>query len=363
MGKIITLAIQEADAITAAADVLALKYATNFYGADHAVAARLLGAGVVKDLNDLRVRSGFKVVDSQGAVAARQVLFIATPRPREFTYSAVRELAVDTLYQMKYSIKPAPRTLATTIHGVGFGLDEIESFNAQIAGFLEAIRTNEFPESLEQITIVEISERRVERLRHSMSLSLDAEPSAALIDRDTRTYTLDVDALRGVMPAPAARERQPAPAMQPAAPTAIEREAARSDTEKLIFVAMPFHKDFEDLWEFGLYLPIRDLGMQASRIDQHAFTGDIFDQIKFRIETAAVVIGVLDNLNPNVFLEIGYAMGKTRPTILVVHKQMLDERKLPFDLMGQRCIGYENIKDLKRLLMHELEQLRQQGVV
>jgi len=53
-------------------------------------------------------------------------------------------------------------------------------------------------------------------------------------------------------------------------------------------------------------------------MDQEAFTGDILDRIKKKIETATVVIAELSGANPNVYLEVGYAWGKDVPTILLV---------------------------------------------
>ncbi len=50
--------------------------------------------------------------------------------------------------------------------------------------------------------------------------------------------------------------------------------------------------------------------------------GDVLEQVKKKIEeTASVVIAVLTEANQNVYLEIGYAWGKGRPTILLVKKE------------------------------------------
>jgi hypothetical protein len=54
-----------------------------------------------------------------------------------------------------------------------------------------------------------------------------------------------------------------------------------------------------------------------------------------------------------VYLEVGYAWGKNRPTLLLVKKT--DELK--FDVRGQRCIAYENIVDLSKQLQTDLAAL------
>jgi len=62
----------------------------------------------------------------------------------------------------------------------------------------------------------------------------------------------------------------------------------------------------------------------------------------------------LTTANPNVFLEVGYAWGKGRPTILLVR----DHDELPFDVRGQRCLVYGKIRELEEALAKELKGLR-----
>ena len=83
---------------------------------------------------------------------------------------------------------------------------------------------------------------------------------------------------------------------------------------------MPFGRAFEDTFRFGIQSPVRKVGFLCERIDQETFTGDILERIKQKIETASIVIGELTGNNANVYLEIGYAWGKGRPTILVTKR-------------------------------------------
>ena len=80
---------------------------------------------------------------------------------------------------------------------------------------------------------------------------------------------------------------------------------------------MPFASEFSDLFEYGIQRPVRDLGFLCERVDQDVFTGDILERIKSQIEASAAIIAVLTGANPNVYLEVGYAWGKGRPTILI----------------------------------------------
>ena len=120
---------------------------------------------------------------------------------------------------------------------------------------------------------------------------------------------------------------------------------------------MPFADAFSDLFEYGIQRPVRDLGFLCERVDQDVFTGDILERIKTQIETATAIIAVLTGANPNVYLEVGYAWGKGRPTILVTED---DPR---FDLQGQRYLRYRHIKDVEKMLTRELRVLKDQGYI
>ena len=82
----------------------------------------------------------------------------------------------------------------------------------------------------------------------------------------------------------------------------------------------------------------------------------MIEWVKTRIASAALVVADLSDANPNVYLEVGYAWGCGRPTVLVVR----DTSQLKFDVRGQRCLVYKRIKDLEALLRTELENLKLQ---
>jgi hypothetical protein len=64
------------------------------------------------------------------------------------------------------------RTLALTLHGIGYGLDEVESFRAEVAGLVDAVEADLCPPDLERVTIVEAQAGRVERLRKELVRAL-----------------------------------------------------------------------------------------------------------------------------------------------------------------------------------------------
>jgi len=79
----------------------------------------------------------------------------------------------------------------------------------------------------------------------------------------------------------------------------------------------------------------------------------VIARIRSRIETASLIIADLTGANPNVYLEVGYAWGKDKPTLFVSN----NADSLKFDLKTQRCIIYKSINELARKLRADLETL------
>lgn len=294
-------------------DVLALKYAQYFYGADLAVATAL-----DKDnLASYAPAVGSNVLAStDGKIAARYVLFVGTLDIGEFDYAQIRSFAtraLNILANKSYSAKH----VAMTIHGVGFGLDETESFLAQIAGILDAVSTGKFPPFLEKISIVERDARRAARLQGHLERYLK---SGMLVSRTESGGT--------------------------SAKARFDEVGEKSKSKPHVFVAMPFSDDFVDAYELAISPSVNAAGYLCERGDTTSFTGDILTRIKTRIETASLVIAELTGANPNVYLEVGYAWGKDRPTLLLVKN--IDDLK--FDVVGQKSIVYKHATDLKRQL-------------
>lgn len=119
-----------------------------------------------------------------------------------------------------------------------------------------------------------------------------------------------------------------------------------SNAKPNVFVAMPFEEKMEDIYHYGINGAVKKAGILCERADHSYFTGDIMEWIKDRIEKSSLVIADLTTSNANVYLEVGYAWGHNKDTILLV--QNIDELK--FDVKGQKCLEYRNIKDLEEKL-------------
>lgn len=329
MSTALELVLEAGDVTEARADVALFKYAQRFYGVSDAVSRRLSAVGVPS--TDLEAPVGdVRFVETRGALTAPVALFLGTVRLNQLGYHEIRQLAVRALKALES--RPNVRHLATTVHGPNYGLDEDEAVLALAGGLVEAFQRGTGPETLERVTLVERDERRALRLRKALERGLLGTPGVQAMPgggfRVQRTSTF-----------------VQAPPMATAGTTSMQKPHA--------FVAMPFSPELEDTFHYGILSPVKAAGMLCERVDQAAFDGPIIQRIKERIETAKVVIADLSMANPNVYLEVGYAWGRGRPTVLLVR----DVKELRFDVASYRCIVYRSIRDLETLLTRELERL------
>jgi len=325
----VEISIVQADALTFPVDVLILKHAQALYGVDAQVVHCLdANRGGVFAPVPLPPVGAVNLVDSRGLLGAKDVLFIGVVPLGQFGYAEIREFARHSLKALAEKVPDAAH-IAMTLHGVGFGLDETEAFRSQLAGLIEAWQSGECPPGLQRVSILEHNERRGERLRSQLDEIL---PNG-------------LEALSG-----ASKARSKA-ALQT---DALRTAGAGSRGKAHVFVAMPFAKEFDDRFHYGIHKAIQAAGYLCERADMSSFTGDVLAWVKERIDSAALVVADLSGGNPNVYLEVGYAWGKGLPTVLVASEQ----KDLLFDVRGQRCLIYDNsIRLLEEHLTRELQRL------
>ena len=82
-------------------------------------------------------------------------------------------------------------------------------------------------------------------------------------------------------------------------------------------------------------------------------------EIKKWIAGSHGVVALLNDFNPNVFLELGFALAHQVPTILIAKEGLV----LPFDVQGLRCLRYKTITSLRRDLTTEIGALKSQGLL
>jgi hypothetical protein len=314
------IAVQCADIASVPADLLLLKYAQNLYGADQSIAARLAERGICHESDIVPKVGECFLIETGEAIAPRWTMFVGTQKLRSFRYREMTQFARRAIKLIGERRLPV-RTLTTTVHGAGYGLDVAESLRELIFGFQQGLAATPLPH-LEKIIFVERNARRCELLQTLLQgVELVSAPQAATPGQpacSTATATLNI-------------------------PTTPAAEPAK---KKSVFVAMPFAEEFDDVYQFGIYATIRRCGYICERVDQSAFVGNIMDSIMDGIKNAQFVIADLSLEKPNVYLEVGYALGMNRPVILIAR----DGQRLHFDLCAYKCLFYRTIGKLAETL-------------
>ncbi len=340
--------VQCQDVLKVECDVLAVKYAQGFHGADHEAAAALQ-----VPRNSISPLPGTGVlIDSGNRLPARQVLFVGTQPLRQINYRRIYDFILQT-FEFLAEKAPKTRHLVMTVHGVNFGLDEREAFHSQLSGIERCLNKNKYPAALETITIVERNKKRAERLEEFLN---GYEPMVQTESTQSADPSRSTDPSQFTDPSQSTNPvAKPATSPTSNANPAAEAESAlaKSDEKPHVFVAMPFSEEMEDVFVFGIQGPVHAAGLLCERVDMAVFTGDILERIRNRIATASLVIADLTGANANVYLEVGYAWGKSRPTLLI----MKAGEQLKFDVIGQRCIFYKSIKDLRSKIEADLAEM------
>ena len=154
--------VQAGDVVDVQSDLLLLKHAQNFYGADEAVATRLVSAGLCKEA-DLRVSpGGFVVVETKGSLAPARVMFLGTVPLSAFIYDGMQVFARSAIEGIADLGLPV-RTLTTTVLGTGYGLDGGESLQRLVLGFREGLSRHKI--GIEKIIFLTLSKRATRATR------------------------------------------------------------------------------------------------------------------------------------------------------------------------------------------------------
>jgi len=337
--------VMTGDILKVPSDLLLLKHAGTFYGVDSIVATELFNAKRCSK-NELELEpKKHVIIDTKGTLAATKVMFLGTRSIDSFGYDEMREFARLALAILAKQDFPIYR-LTTTIHGAGYGLDEEEALLSLVSGFESALETND-QFNIHEICFIERNSRRAESLASALNRRTSRHPHSLLPPDDAKKAPLSFEPIIQAIAADSVRYSQETSSAKARAPTSAKRH---------VFVAMPFSDAFEDVYQYGIYSPIRDCGLICEKTNESAFTGDILHRIRDRIETAFLVVAEMSEGRPNVYLEVGYAWGKGIPVIFCARHG----EELHFDVSGHRCIYYKNIrqlsKDLEKLIRGILKQ-------
>jgi hypothetical protein len=161
-GRNIEIEVAAADVLAFDADVLVLKHAQESLGVD-AVAKERLGLDLDMDLGP----GDHLILDGRPAIGAEKVVILGVPPLHKFGYSQIRLFARRAMSLVGAEL-PRARHIALTLHGAGYGLDEIACFDAELTGLLDAFDLKTPPTFLERVVIVEADGRRAERLQRHL---------------------------------------------------------------------------------------------------------------------------------------------------------------------------------------------------
>jgi hypothetical protein len=113
-------------------------------------------------------------------------------------------------------------------------------------------------------------------------------------------------------------------------------DAPNTGPKPFVLVLMPFAKEFNDVYTFGIKGAAEDVGAYAERVDEQIFEERILDHIFEQIEKADVIVADMSGQNPNVFYEVGYAHALKKTVVLLTS----NVNDIPFDLKHHQHIVY-----------------------
>lgn len=125
-----------------------------------------------------------------------------------------------------------------------------------------------------------------------------------------------------------------------------------TDTKPFVFVLMPFHKDFNDIYRLGIKQTAEEAGLRAERVDEQLYSESMLERIYQQITAADIIVADMTGQNPNVFYEVGYAHARGKICILLTQ----NASDIPFDLKQHRHIVYDgSILTLQQQLAPNLQ--------
>lgn len=267
---------------------------------------------------------GYYFVESKSITKTKNFIFIGVPPLRQFGYKEIREFGRKSLVSLASS-NPNIESIMFTIHGPGYGLDEVEAFESHIAGLVDSISAGDYPDRLKEIIFIERSSGRANRLQKYL---IALFPNGEVPTSNKKIIESSLEIFRSA--------------------------GYESESKKRVFVAMPFSPEFDDYFHYGIQGAVKACGYLCERADKQSYTGEVMEWVKTRIKSAYLIIADLTTANPNVYLEVGYAWGVSKQTVLLIR----DTKDLKFDTRGHRCLPYSSIQELETKLKMELENLQ-----
>jgi hypothetical protein len=116
----------------------------------------------------------------------------------------------------------------------------------------------------------------------------------------------------------------------------MQFKTTKTNVKPFVFVLMPFHSDFDDVYQVGIKAACLSANAYCERVDEQIFVENILERVYNQIAKADIIISEMTGRNPNVFYETGYAHALKKQVILLT--QNADD--IPFDLKHYPHIVY-----------------------
>jgi len=107
---------------------------------------------------------------------------------------------------------------------------------------------------------------------------------------------------------------------------------------KIIFAAMPFSGDYEDVFFVAMAPAAEAVGAVCKRVDREEYAGNVVEKVRSTIRESIAVIADLSESRPNVLYEAGFAHALDKPTVHICSTPLKD---LPFDVAQWNTIEYQ----------------------
>lgn len=112
--------------------------------------------------------------------------------------------------------------------------------------------------------------------------------------------------------------------------------AHASKGRRYCFVVMAYQQDF-NVFEKIQGIVNTETGLECIRADDVSAAGEhLLEKIQAVIDSAVFVIGEISSESPNIYYELGYAMGRNKPIVLLAHEGV----QVPVDFRGLEVIPY-----------------------
>lgn len=330
----VKLYIKRGDVLQVHSDVLVLKYAQSFYGADLAVARHLKESNIRIDVSQI-VDKGYLLLDTKGAMNVKYILFISTRNLHSFDYTDVRSFVSQALQILQMELSSV-KSVTFTIHGVNIGLDESETLRAQLGGILDALEQTRF-NYLNEINIVEVNPNRCAYLKDIARSYLGEINLAHEVTEDFDHYYL-------------------------LEPEVISTEKIEDKEVKVpsIVTFFPMEETLADFYHYGI---LRPAGMQGFICENLGLSINLnnaeeVEKLNRFIERSKLALVYVSDVNFSLSLafQLGMAYGKGKSIVYITNQKLGDISTIRFTSDIQ-LIHYVRISDLETAILQLLKSL------